>query len=146
MSTVEHRSDASPAAVWAVLADGWTFGSWVVGASRVRAVEPDWPAVGSRVHHSVGAWPAVLDDNTEAVEAAEGERLVMLARTRPVGQARVEITLVPDGEKTLIRMTEDFVSGPATIVPSPVRGAALTARNTETLRRLSFLAQRRTRP
>lgn len=142
MSTVERRTTATPEAVWSVLADGWTFASWVVGASRVRAVEPGWPGVGTHIHHSVGTWPAVLDDNTEAVEVDEGRRLVMLARTRPVGQARVELTLVPDGDGTLIRMTEDFVSGPAKLMPKPARGAALKMRNMETLHRLALLAER----
>lgn len=146
MSTVERRTTATPDAVWAVLADGWTFASWVVGASRVRAVEPGWPAVGTHIHHSVGTWPAVLDDTTESVEVDDGRRLVLLARTRPVGQARVELTLVPDGGGTLVRMAEDFVSGPATVVPRPARAIALTVRNAETLHRLALLAERRDRP
>ena len=41
--------------VWSVLSDGWLYPLWVVGASRMRDVDPDWPAVGSRIHHSVGA-------------------------------------------------------------------------------------------
>lgn len=146
MSTVERRTTATPDAVWAVLADGWTFASWVVGASRVRAVEPGWPATGTHIHHSVGTWPGVLDDNTEAVEADEGRRLVLLARTRPVGSARVELTLVPDGDGTLIRMAEDFVSGPATVLPKPTRALGLKLRNAETLHRLALLAERRDHP
>lgn len=146
MSTVERHTSASPDAVWSVLADGWTFASWVVGASRVRAVEAGWPAVGTHVHHSVGTWPAVLDDNTEALEVDGGRRLVMLARTRPVGEARVELTLVPDGEGTTIRMSEDFVTGPAKVMPKPARRVALKVRNAETLHRLALLAERRDRP
>lgn len=142
MSVVERRTPATPNEVWSVLADGWTFGSWVVGASRVRAVDNAWPAQGSRVYHSVGTWPAVLDDDT-SVEAVEPERrIVMTARTRPVGEARVEITLHPEGEGTLIRMTEDFVRGPATVVPKPARQLAIRQRNSETLHRLALLAER----
>lgn len=132
--------------MWSVLADGWTFVAWVVGASRIRAVEPDWPAVGARVHHSVGSWPVVIDDDTEVVESEEGRRLVLQARTRPVGQARVDITLFPDGAGTRIVMAEDFVSGPARVVPQPARQAALKIRNAETLHRLALLAERRTEP
>lgn len=146
MSTVQRRTTASPSAVWAVIADGWTFGSWVVGASRVRAVEPGWPAVGTRIHHSVGSWPAVLNDDTESLEVEEGRRLVMLARSRPIGQARVEITLLPAESGTLIRMVEDFVDGPAVAVPRPARSAALKLRNSETLHRLALMAERRGQP
>ncbi|MDO5711977.1 MAG: SRPBCC family protein [Micrococcales bacterium] len=144
MSSVERHCEASPAEVWAVLANGWTYGSWVVGASRVRAVDPSWPAVGACVHHSIGTWPAVLNDNTEVVH--ESQHLVMMARTRPVGQARVEITVTPEGDGTRIRIVEDFVSGPATVVPRPARHAALKLRNTETLYRLALLAERREQP
>ena len=43
------RSVAAPAeAVWAVLADGWQYATWVVGASRVRAVDAGWPRAGTR--------------------------------------------------------------------------------------------------
>ncbi|QQS00448.1 MAG: SRPBCC family protein [Austwickia sp.] len=146
MSVVERRTTATPDAVWAVIADGWTFASWVVGASRVRAVEAGWPAVGAHVHHSVGTWPAVLNDDTEVLECEPGSRIVLLARTRPVGEAKVDITLTPDGGGTVIRMAEDFVTGPALVVPRPARSAALRARNTETLHRLALMAERRQEP
>lgn len=146
MTTVERHTTASPDAVWSVLADGWTFSAWVVGASRVRAVTPEWPAVGATVHHSVGSWPAVLNDTTEVLESIPGRRIVLQARTRPVGEARVEIDLIPDGEGTTIRMSEDFVKGPATVVPKQGRDAALKIRNVETTHRLALLAERRTRP
>ncbi len=38
---VARRIEAPPGAVWAVLADGWLYATWVVGASRVRDVFPD---------------------------------------------------------------------------------------------------------
>lgn len=146
MNAVERRTHAAPREVWSVLADGWTFSAWVVGASRVRAVDSAWPAQGSRVYHSVGTWPAVLNDDT-SIEAAEPERrIVMMARTRPVGEARVEITLHPEGEGTLIRMREDFVRGPATMMPKPLRQLAIRQRNVETLHRLALLAERLEEP
>ena len=68
MATNELEADCSPAAVFAVLADGWLYPTWVVGASRMRDVDDRWPEPGSRLHHSVGAWPALLDDITESLE------------------------------------------------------------------------------
>ena len=54
--------------MWDVLADGWLYPLWVVGASRMREVDDTWPAVGSKLHHSVGAWPALINDDTEVTD------------------------------------------------------------------------------
>lgn len=143
---VERRTSATPEQVWAVLANGWLFGSWVVGASRVRAVEPGWPAEGTRIHHSVGAWPAVIDDDTLVMSSEEPRRLVLRARLRPVGEATVDITLEPRNGGTLLRMQEDFVNGPASLLPEPARQVGLRVRNVEALHRLALLAEGRTRP
>lgn len=85
MKTVERTSTADVSSFWDVLSNGWLFGSWVVGASRVRAVSATWPAIGAKVHHSVGAWPAVIDDDTEVVECRPDELLVLRAQTAPSG-------------------------------------------------------------
>lgn len=146
MKVVERHTTATPEQVWDVIADGWTFPSWVVGASRMRAVEPAWPGVGGRLHHSVGGWPALIDDETAVLESEPGRRIVLQARIRPAGEARVEITLIPQDGGTLIRMAEDFTNGPVSLAPRPAREAAIGPRNVETLRRLAFLAERRTQP
>ncbi len=141
------RPVAAPAeAVWAVLADGWQYATWVVGASRVRAVDQDWPRAGTRLHHSVGPWPAVISDATES-EQAEGPRhLVLSARAWPVGQARVEIEVVADGpDGCTVSIAEDATSGPARLVPMPVRQAMVLPRNREALRRLALIAEGRHR-
>ena len=51
MTTNNRLVDATPAEVWDVLADGWLYPVWVVGASRMREVTKDWPAVGAKLHH-----------------------------------------------------------------------------------------------
>ncbi len=48
--------------------DGWIYPVWVVGASRMRDVEDGWPAPGTKLHHSFGIWPLVIDDTTEVLE------------------------------------------------------------------------------
>ena len=70
---------ATPDQVWEVLADGWLYPLWVVGASRMREVDAGWPAPGTMLHHSVGTWPLLLDDVTECVEQVPGARLVLHA-------------------------------------------------------------------
>ncbi len=137
--------DATPADVWKVLADGWLFPLWVVGASRMRDVEPDWPAVGSRIHHSVGVWPRLIDDNTEVLACEEEAALRLRARAWPLGEAEVLITLTPSDGQTEVSILEDASSGPGRFVPAVVREPGITWRNTETLRRLALLVEGRTK-
>ena len=94
MSTNTRRIHATPEQVWDVLSDGWLYPLWVVGASRMREVDDHWPAVGAKLHHSVGTWPLLIDDDTEVIEVVPGHRLVLHARAWPTGAAGVTILLV----------------------------------------------------
>jgi len=144
MSTTTRSVSATPEQVWKVLSDGWLYPLFVVGASRMRDVDESWPAVGARLHHSVGTWPLLIDDTTEVVEIEEGKRLLLLARGWPAGQAHVDISLEPDGDTTVVTITEDATAGPGLLVPKPLRDAQLHWRNVETLRRLGFVVEGRT--
>src|SRR4051794_37968479 len=97
MNRVQHEVAATPDEVWKVLADGWLYPLWVVGATRIRHVEDEWPAPGSRIHHSIGVWPLVLDDDTEVVRSVEGSLLQLRARAWPTGEADVVIRLEDRG-------------------------------------------------
>jgi NAD(P)-dependent dehydrogenase (short-subunit alcohol dehydrogenase family) len=143
-AVVTHRVSAPPQAVWAVLADGWVYATWVVGASRMRDVDATWPQEGSRAHHSFGLWPAVIDDNTEVLYADPERELVLKARGWPVGEAHVRLVLTGDGaDGTEVSIEEDAVGGPGRLLPRPLRQAAVIPRNKESLRRLAFLAEGR---
>jgi carbon monoxide dehydrogenase subunit G len=144
MSTTTRSVSATPEQVWKVLSDGWLYPLFVVGASRMRDVDESWPAVGARLHHSVGTWPLLIDDTTEVVEVEEGKRLLLLARGWPAGQANVEISLEPDGDATVVTINEDASAGPGLLVPKPLRDVQLHWRNVETLRRLAFVVEGRT--
>lgn len=146
MSTVTRTTTASVERVWEVLADGWSYPLWVVGASRMRAVSATWPQPGAKLHHSAGTWPALLDDETEVLECEPQRRLRLQAKGRPFGTAAVEITLAPVAAGTAITIAEDVATGPSKVVPKPVRQAAIVARNKETLRRLALVAEARTQP
>lgn len=130
-----------PEAVFAVLADGWTYPSWVVGASRMRAVDEHWPEPGSRVYHSVGVWPAVIDDETEVDEWNPPHRASFAARGWPIGEARVVIEVRPHGDGCVVRMTEYAVRGPVQYVPRMLTDPLIDLRNREALRRLGYLAE-----
>jgi uncharacterized protein YndB with AHSA1/START domain len=146
VTSVDRVMTAEPADVWAVLADGWLFPLWVVGATRMREVDDTWPQVGSRLHHSVGTWPMLVDDTTTVVEVEPGRRLLLRARAWPAGEAEVELRLDATGGGTAVTMVEDAVSGPGSWVPPPVRSPMLRWRNVEALRRLALLVENRQRP
>lgn len=147
---VTHHTRASPSQVWAELSDGWLYSSWVVGTSRIRAVDAGWPAVGSRIHHSAGVWPFVVDDATVVLEANLGHRLVLQAKGWPAGEARAEVTLTQgpghDLGYTVITIIEDAVKGPGMLIPKALRQATMAWRNGEALRRLAFIAEGRPQP
>ena len=132
-----------PERVWDVLADGWLYPVWVVGATRMRDVDTEWPAQGAKLHHSVGVWPLVLSDDTEVLECEPRQLLRLRARGWPAGEAEVAITLSATGADTLVEISEDLVSGPGLLVPEPARAPMIKLRNTETLRRLAFIAEHR---
>ena len=141
MAITTLNASCPPEAVFAVLGDGWLYPSWVVGASRIRDVEPDWPAEGSRIHHSFGVWPALIDDTTSVVELDPPRRMVLKARGWPMGSARVVLTVEPTPDGCRISIDEDALEGPGRLVPSAVRQPLIHVRNIETLRRLRFLAE-----
>ncbi len=143
MATNRRVMAASPAQVWEVLADGWLYPLWVVGASRMRDVDEAWPQPGAKLHHSVGTWPALLDDDTESVECRVESMLKLHAHAWPAGRAEVVIRLVPHGGETEVVMEEQATAGPGALVPAPVQDLMLTKRNDESLRRLAYLAERR---
>jgi hypothetical protein len=146
MSSTTRVIKASPSAVWDVLADGWLYPLWVVGASRMREVDSTWPEVGSRLHHSVGAWPVLIDDNTEVAECRPTSYLALRGRGWPAGEVDVEIRLRASGGGTEVVIDEDAAAGPGVLLPKPIRGLSFRWRNVETLRRLAYIAERRVSP
>ena len=146
MSTKHRIIHATPAQVWDVLSDGWLYPVWVVGASRMRDVDEHWPAEGAKLHHSVGVWPALLDDNTEVLESSPPTLLRLRARGWPAGEAEIVLRIEAHGEGTEVSVTEDVVKGPGLAMPKPLRDLQIGVRNVETLQRLAYIAEnRRTR-
>ena len=143
MGTHEVRctTAASPEAVFAVLADGWLFSAWVVGAARVRAVDVGWPKPGTKIEHSFGFWPVMVNDVSVVLSSEPPRHLVIRPKGWPLGEARVELRIDAWEQGSLITMTEDAVAGPGRLVPQPVRQVLIAARNREALRRLSLLAE-----
>lgn len=143
MSTSTRTVEATPEQVWEVLADGWLYPLFVVGASRMREVDDTWPATGAQLHHSVGSWPLLLDDTTEVLECVPGSQLVLQARGRPMGSARVTISVRPVGARSEVEIQERAVSGPGALVPRFLQDPPMAWRNAETLRRLAYVVENR---
>jgi hypothetical protein len=140
MSTVSQLFTSPAADVWRVVADGWLYSGWVVGASRIRDVDAEWPQQDARLHHSVGAWPLVIDDSTRVTAVEPGRSLELVARGWPMGEAKVEITLEDRGDQCLVTIAEDAIRGPGKLMPKFLRDPLISARNRETLRRLELMA------
>ncbi|BBZ75424.1 polyketide cyclase [Mycolicibacterium anyangense] len=144
MPTSVTRDIAAPRArVWEVLADGWTYSQWVVGNSRMRAVDSDWPAAGSRILHSIGVWPAVIDDETVVLSCIPQQELVLLARLGPLGAARITLRLSDIPQGCRLEMAEVAVEGPMRFVPNRLQLAGVWPRNKERTWRLANLAEER---
>ena len=113
----------------------------MVGSSHIRDVDADWPALGSRIHHSIGPWPLHIQDVTVVTAVEPGLSLSLEARGWPIGAAVVGLTLVPHGKgKTQVRMTERIVRGPAKVLPEAIQSLIVKPRNSEALARLADLA------
>ena len=143
MTTVERVMAAQPEQVWAVLSDGWLYPVWVVGATHMRDVDESFPATGAKLHHQVGAWPMMLSDSTEVLLSEPKRHLVLQGRAWPAGEARIELTIEPHAEGSLVRMAEVPTHGPAHFLDNPLQRKLLAARNRETLGRLASIVENR---
>lgn len=136
---------AKPDEVWDVLSDGWLFALWVVGASRIRAVEAEWPAATASIHHSFGAWPLLIDDVTSVTSSEPPRVLELRARAWPMGEAQVRIVLEPDDEGTRVMMEEFAARGPGRLVPEVLLNPLIGWRNRECISRLALTVEGRLR-
>jgi uncharacterized protein YndB with AHSA1/START domain len=134
--------DAAPDHVFAVLTDPCAYADWVLGAKRVRDVDTEWPAPGSRFHHAVGAGVVEIKDSTKIVRIEPDRLLELEARFRPLGEAVVKLELEPldGGRRTRVAMREE----PKGKVVQPLAfllDVATSARNGLSLRRLARLSR-----
>lgn len=134
---------ASAETVFGLLADPRTYEQWLVGCKDIRAVEDGWPKPGTRFYHRVGiAGPLTLEDNTLSLESEPPRRLVLEARARPAGVARVEFLLEDDGAGgCAVTVNEAPVRGPAKVLHNPLFEAMVSARNQKSLKQLRELSE-----
>ncbi|GAA0206659.1 SRPBCC family protein [Saccharothrix mutabilis subsp. mutabilis] len=143
MVEVNLRVPAPADRVFAVLSDGWSYASWVVGAAHIREVDTGWPAPGTRIHHSIGTWPALVQDVTRVVSCDPNRSLELEAGLWPFGAARVRFELAEEAGATQVTMHEEVQKGPLSVLPTAAQALFLAPRNKETLHRLADLAVRK---
>ncbi len=137
MAVTSRRMPHPPSAVLALLADGRRYADWVVGAKRIRAVDPTWPEVGSQFHHTVGVGPLSTSDATEVLAFARpGGPVVLKARAWPTGSARVTITAERTNEGSEVVIDEVTLERPAKSLNNQVIDGLINLRNVESLRRM----------
>jgi uncharacterized protein YndB with AHSA1/START domain len=141
MARNETQIAVAPERVFDVLIDAATYGDWVVGSRDVRGADADWPSVGSRFHHRVGVGPLTLNDHTEVLEIDRPRRLVLHARARPLGTAKVDLRLEPSPEGTRVTMIETAGDLLSRLGINPLTDPLVRLRNKESLRRLRRIVE-----
>ncbi|HLH57799.1 MAG TPA: SRPBCC family protein [Streptosporangiaceae bacterium] len=130
--------------VWDVLSDGASYAEWVVGTQHIDDVDPDWPALGTKIHYSFGVGPWTMNDVTTVRLVEPGKRLELEVQAGPVGTARVAIELIPWGEeRTVVILDEHPLSGLGARWHSIIVEGVLRLRNERMLRSLADLVRRR---
>ncbi len=133
--------EAAPSDVFAVLQDPATYPLWVIGARRLREADEEWPAVGSALHHELGALGVTVIRDVTVVRTSEPDALLELeAKLRPVGVVIVRLRLTPIDIGTVVTMEERPVDGPVDQVHNPLITWGLYLRNRWALHRLGRLA------
>jgi uncharacterized protein YndB with AHSA1/START domain len=133
----------APEAVWDALADPFGYAYWVVGSKHIRDAEPDFPAPGSKFHHTIGFGPLTLDDHTKVLDAEPPRLLRLRAKGRPLGTATVTMRLTPKAGGTEVEMSENPDGIYSVLSLNPALHLLTKARNAEALMRLEELAQQR---
>jgi uncharacterized protein YndB with AHSA1/START domain len=136
------RTRADPEAVFDVLDDACAYPRWVVGARRVRAVDPSWPAPGSHFRHALGTAVGELHDSSKVLEHDRPRRIVLEVRFRPTGVAKVEIRVSAHGSGSTIVLEETPTGGLVSLLPRFITDPLLTVRNALALQRLRHEVER----
>ncbi len=141
MAVTEIDLTVGPERVFEVLCDPKAYGDWVVGSDTIRDADPNWPAVGSRFYHRVGAGPFKVNDDTKVIELDPARKLVLHARARPVGTAEVSMEWVAQGGGTHVTMREVAGDPLSRLAINPLTDWTVDLRNRVALRRFKRIAE-----
>jgi uncharacterized protein YndB with AHSA1/START domain len=141
MATTRTQIAASPDEVFAALANPANYRDWVVGSDTIRDADPAWPKVGSRFHHRLGVGPLKVNDHTEVLEVDPPHRLVMQARARPLGSAKITMLLTDGDGGTHVTMNEVAGDHLSRLALNRLTDPLIHLRNVEALRRLKRIVE-----
>ncbi len=106
MTTVQTTIEAPLEVVWDAVVDVRSYPTWLIGARRIRRVDPDWPAPGSAFHHEVGFGPIRIADRTRCDAIDPPRRLELDVRALPLVHGKVTFELTPSSGSTDLTMEE----------------------------------------
>ncbi|MFJ9100780.1 SRPBCC family protein [Streptomyces sp. LUP47B] len=139
---VRHRLiNASPSAVWDVLADGHRYAEWVVGTSHSEPVRGQWPHKDAAIRFQVPLGPFKLANETVVRRCDEGVDLELEAHAGPLGTARIAIELRPWGEHCLVIVDEHPLQGAGGRLHNVGFEAVIQMRHRTMLSRLARLCE-----
>ena len=133
------RTVLTPDEVFEHLLNPWEYPKWLLGASDMRAVDSDWPEVGSNFHHRVGFGPLKVADRSQILELDPPRRLVLLVKATPIVQGKVTFTVEPDGTGGSLLTLEEGPAVRAGNLLRPLLDPATHVRNQRSLRQLADL-------
>ena len=131
-----HLQGLTPADVFRVLSDGYSYGYWVVGTRKVREVSGPWPQPGAVLHYTAGRLPVRKDDRTTSVACEPEHRLQLEARAWPFGTLHIEIEVLRSTTGCTVVIEEGPKTGLLKTLDNPLVDLTIRLRNVETLRRL----------
>lgn len=139
----ERQVAATPAQVWAVLADGHRYADWVLGTQHIRSVDPQWPARDSSIHFVFGIGPLSYADRTTVVACVPHRVLELEVHAGLLGSMRVGVRLIPQRIGTRVMLEEHPASGLLARVHTRFGDAGFAVRAHLLLRELARLAEAR---
>lgn len=142
---VTNRLDirATPDEVFDVLADGWNYAAWVVGAKTIPHVDPGFPAAGSCFQNRVRNGFRGIDGVTEVVTANRPRTLRLRASVGRVAAADISFELEPISGGTSVTMHESPIGDRPFSVIGRRSAPLLRVRNAECLWRLKCVVEER---
>ncbi|MFF5126071.1 SRPBCC family protein [Streptomyces syringium] len=140
---VRHQLiERSPAAVWAVLADGSRYDEWVVGTARSAPAQGTWPELGSAIEYTVRLGPWTACGHTYVRHCEPPHRLELEVDSGPLGTVRIAIQIQPWDRHSLLTMDEHPLRGPSARLHNTALDAVLQLRHRRMLGNLAKVVER----
>ncbi len=137
MSFTSREFAATPTNVFAVLVDPESYPHWLIGTDRIRDVDSNWPAIGSKFHHVVGFGPLKIADDTEVIDIEDGRMLQLKVRARPLISAVATFRVVGEATSCVVTLEEEPAIRSIGNLVRPLLDPTVHMRNHRSLRRLA---------